>query len=181
MAQLSTLGQVLHEEHFHIVMLFCDLENRVTGPAAQQPLDPADADDRRQLQQLIAALDGVVRHNAFEEKELFPLLCRGGVADMVEMLADEHLVMVPLVQRLRGCAGEILDGGIDAGKWRRFCAAAQEFTQQILLHLQKEELGIVQVLDTLLDRQEELRLVHRYAPAIALHRRGTIAAAAFAD
>jgi hemerythrin-like domain-containing protein len=177
MAQLSKLGQVLHEEHFHIVMLFCDLENRVTGAAAQQPLDPAQPDDRQQLERLIVELDGVVRHNAFEEKELFPLLCRGGAADLVEMLEDEHLVMVPLVQRLRGYVVDILDGGVDAPKWRCFCAAAQEFTQQILLHLQKEELSIVQVLDTLLDRNEELRLVHRYAPAAGQHHRAMVAAA----
>jgi hemerythrin-like domain-containing protein len=180
MAQLSKLGQVLHEEHFHIVMLFCDLENRVTGCAAQQPLDPGCADDRQQLEQLIVALDGVVRHNAFEEKELFPLLCRSGAVDMVEMLADEHLVMVPLVQRLRRCAADILEGGVDARKWRSFCSAAQDFTQQILLHLQKEELSIVQALGTLLDRKEELRLVHRYAPAVAPSQ-GAMVAAAFAD
>ncbi len=181
MAQLSRLGQVLHEEHFHIVMLFCDLENRVSGPAAQQPLDPTRVEDRQQLEQLIAALDGVIRHNAFEEKELFPLLCRRGAVDVVEMLADEHLVMVPLVQRLRRFAADILDGGVDAPKWRSFCAAAQEFTQQILLHLQKEELSIVQVLDTFLDRNEELQLVHRYAPAAGAHRGGPVMAAAFAD
>ena len=180
MAQLSKLGQMLHEEHFHIVMLFCDLENRVTGSAAQQPLDPKQPDDRQQLERLIVALNGVVRHNAFEEKELFPLLCRGGAVDMVEMLEDEHLVMVPLVKRLRRCAADILDSGADAPKWQCFCAAAQEFTQQILLHLQKEELGIVQVLDTLLDRNEELRLVHRYAPAAGRHH-DAIGAAAFAD
>ncbi len=180
MAQLSRLGQVLHEEHFHIVMLFCDLENRVTGPAAQQPLDPSSAEDRQQLEQLMLALDGVIRHNAFEEKELFPLLCRGGAAEMVEMLEDEHLVMVPLVQRLRASAADILDAGMDARKWRRFCEAAREFTQQILLHLQKEELGIVRVLDTLLDRSEELRLVHRYAPSAISHQHGR-RVAAFAD
>ncbi|MFO1154667.1 MAG: hemerythrin domain-containing protein [Rhodospirillales bacterium] len=180
MAQLSQLGQVLHEEHFHIVMLFCDLENRVTGPAAQQPLDPMRADDRQQLEHLIVALDDVIQHNAFEELELFPLLCRGGAADMVEMLADEHLVMVPLVNRLRSGAADILEHGVDRGKWERFCAAAQEFTQQILLHLQKEELSIVRALGTLLDRNEERRLVHRHASA-ANHHHGRMVAAALAD
>lgn len=92
------------------------------------------------------------------------------------MLADEHLVMVPLVNRLRSYTAEILDDGIDAAKWERFCAASQQFTQQILLHLQKEELGIVQVLDTLLDRNEQRRLVHRHASATALHHGAMVAA-----
>lgn len=165
MARSSKLGQLLHEEHFHIVMLFCDLENRVGGTAGKKPLDPANDDDRGQLADLISALDGVVRHNAFEEKELFPLLCTSGAADLAEMLVDEHMVMVPLVQRLRRLAGELLEGGVDAGKWRQFCQAASEFTAQILAHLQKEELGVVQVIDSLLDHREADALAHRYLHA----------------
>jgi hemerythrin-like domain-containing protein len=165
MARSNKLGQLLHEEHFHIVMLFCDLENRVGGSGRLQPLDPADAEDRRQLTDLITALDGVVRHNAFEEKELFPLLCSSGAEDLAEMLADEHLVMVPLVQRLRRLAGDLLEGGVDAEKWQTFCQTASEFTAEILSHLQKEELGVVQVIDSLLDHHQADALAHRYIHA----------------
>jgi hemerythrin-like domain-containing protein len=145
-------------------MLFCDLENRVGGSAADEPLDPTKPEDRRQLLDLITALDGVVRHNAFEEKELFPLLCSSGAADLAEMLADEHLVMVPLAQRLRRLAGDLLDG-VDQVKWRTFCDAASAFTAEILAHLQKEELGVVQVIDSLLDQRQAEALAHRYTRA----------------
>lgn len=146
-------------------MLFCDLENRVGGLGADRPLDPGNDEDYRQLADLITALDAVVRHNAFEEKELFPILCSSGAEDLADMLADEHLVMVPLVQRLRRLAGELLEGGVDQLKWRNFCQTASEFTAQILAHLQKEELGVVQVIDSLLDHHQADALAHRYVHA----------------
>ena len=66
MSELTELGQILHEEHFRILVSICGLESRVDGPAAY-PLDPSRAEDRQQLRDLMVALDGVLGHHAFEE------------------------------------------------------------------------------------------------------------------
>ena len=37
---LTELGEVLHEEHFRILLLICGLENRVIGAEGRRPMDP---------------------------------------------------------------------------------------------------------------------------------------------
>lgn len=172
MTELSELGQVLHEDHFHIVMLFCDLENRVTGPGAGDPLDPADAEDRLLLNQLITGLDRVVGHNAFEEDRLFPLLSQGATAEVTGLLAEEHHLIGPLALHLKALAADLLDSGLDEKRWQVFREVATRFTSAILFHLQKEELAIVQALGTLLDHERDHTLALQYLASRRGHGAG---------
>lgn len=173
MTELSELGQVLHEEHFHIVMLFCDLENRVTGPGAGDPLDPSDAEDRQQLKQLIAGLDRVVGHNAFEENRLFPLLRQGATAEVTGLLAEEHHLIGPLALHLKALAVDLLESGADDERWQIFREVAARFTSAILFHLQKEEMAIVQALGTLLDHEHDHTLALQYLASRRGHAAGS--------
>ena len=161
MSNLTALGRVMHEEHFRTLVLICGLENRVSGKAAERPIDPRDEEDRVLLEDLVTGLEEIIGHNAFEESVLFPELKDGGVADLAVLLTQEHFVMGPLAKRLRAVAVEILSRGTSADRWTTFRDAAIEFAGQLMVHLQKEEMTIVQCLGTLLDRDVDHALALR--------------------
>lgn len=161
MSDLSELGAVMHEEHFRTLVLICGLENRVTGEFADRPIDPRDVEDRSLLENVIVGLEEIIGHNAFEETVVFPLLKTGGTGDIAVLLTQEHFVMGPLAKRLRRLAVEILDRGTSAERWTAFCDVAMDFAAHLMLHLQKEEMTIVQQLGTLLDSDVDHALARR--------------------
>lgn len=162
MAYLSELGEVLHEEHFRILSLICGIESRVTGADGQHPIDPKDEQEKEQLRQLVVSLDQVIDHNAFEEAVLFPLLCTHGGGDLTSLLTQEHVTIGPLAKRLRRIATTILDHGMDAERWSAFRSAATKLVTEMMAHLQKEELTVVQKLRGFLDVETDHRLALRH-------------------
>jgi hemerythrin-like domain-containing protein len=170
MSELTELGGVLHEEHFRILMLICGLENRISGDSAAHPLDPRIDEERGQLAELIASLDEIIGHNAFEEAVLFPLICDGGEDDLAALLTHEHVTIGPLAKRLRSITGEILQHGISADRWREFRDAAAELVSEMMLHLQKEELTVVQRLASFVDAEMDHRLALKHGAERLRHR-----------
>jgi hemerythrin-like domain-containing protein len=158
MSDLTELGKVLHEEHFRILVLICGLENRVTGASAARPVDPTDDEDRTLLEELVSSLGQVIEHNVFEEKMLFPLLSSRGEDDLASLLAQEHVVIGPMATRVRGLAAEILRCGAGGERSAEFGVAAAELVSEMLMHLQKEEMAVVQRLSTFLDAETDVRL-----------------------
>ena len=162
MSELTELGQILHEEHFRILVSICGLESRVDGPAAR-PLDPSRTEDRQQLRDLLVALDGVLGHHAFEESVIFPLIRGGGKGELAATLAREHGAIEPMAARLRAITAGILEHGIDERDWAAFRDAARELIGELMRHLQKEELNIVQRMDSFLDGETDHRLAVEHA------------------
>ena len=163
MSELTELGQILHEEHFRILVSICGLENRVNGPAAADPLDPRRGEDRQQLEDLVCGLDDVLGHHAFEEAVIFPLIRSGGEGDLAGTLVREHGAIEPMAARLRAITAGILENGIDEQSWATFREAARELIGEVMRHLQKEELNIIQRMDVFLDRETDHRLAVEHA------------------
>lgn len=161
-ASVSELGRVLHEEHFWTLMLVNRLEERIAGSEADRPIDPNDAGDREQLDELISLLDDTARHHAFEERLLFPLIRERCGNDVAKTLTEEHSAMGPMSKRLRTIAADILRSGVTAERWQAFRTAGQEFAAYVMLHLQKEELALVQKLGEMLDPETDHVLAERY-------------------
>ena len=162
MPYLTELGEVLHEEHFRILSFICGLENRVIGTDGRHPIDPGNEDDREHLQELVVALDQLIDHNAFEEAVLFPLICARGGRELALLLTREHLVIGPLARLLRGVAATILERGMDDERWAAFRSAASDLVDEMMAHLQKEELTVVQRLRSFLDVDTDHRLALRH-------------------
>lgn len=156
MSGLTELGQLLHEEHFRILVSICGLENRIKGPAAADPLDPARADDKQQLEDLVSALDDVLGHHAFEETVIFPIIRSRGGGELTSTLAREHGAIEPMAARLRTIAAQVLEGA--EGKWEDFREAASQLIAEVMRHLQKEEINIVQRMECFLDGETDHRL-----------------------
>jgi hemerythrin-like domain-containing protein len=156
------IGGVLHEEHFRILALICGLENRVIGTDAQHPIDPRNSEEREQLQELVVSLEQVIDHNAFEEAVLFPLICARGGGDLTSLLTQEHVTIGPLAKRLHRIAATILEHGMDGDRWAEFRSAASDLVVEMMAHLQKEELTVVQRLRAFLDSDTDHRLALRH-------------------
>lgn len=181
MSGLTELGQLLHEEHFRILVSICGLENRINGLAASDPLDPGRADDKQQLEDLVSALDDVLGHHAFEETVIFPIVRSKGGGELTSTLAREHGAIEPMAARLRAIAAQILEGA--EGKWEDFREAAAQLIAEVMRHLQKEEINIVQRMECFLDGETDHRLAiqlvaerghGKLASAMASERSGEI-------
>lgn len=162
MAGLSELGQILHEEHFRILVGICGLENRISGAAAAQPLDGTDPEDCGLLEGLLVSLDQLIVHHAFEEKTIFPLIRGGGEGDLTMLLSREHGVIEPRAQKLRTIAQEMIGRPVSAEKWVAFRDGAAELIAELMWHLEKEELTVVQRLSSFLDTATDHELAVRH-------------------
>ncbi len=158
MAGLSELGQVLHEEHFRILVAICGLENRISGGAAQRPLDATESDDRTLLQGLMLSLEQLIVHHAFEENTVFPLIRSGGEGELATLLHQEHGSIEPKARRLRQLAEALVGRSADAAQWSDFRTAAADLIAELMRHLEKEELTVVQRLSTFLDAETDHQL-----------------------
>ena len=168
MTDLTELGQLLHEEHFRILVSVCGLENRIRHEEANRPLNPAVPEDRQLLEELMADLDNVLHHHVFEETVIFPLIEARGDATLAALLTEEHGVIEPMADRLRAVAAKILHGDVSYAQWPEFCAAAEALIAEVLRHLQTEETEIVQRLATMLDPETD----HQLAVEMAAERHG---------
>ncbi len=146
-----------------MLVLMCGIENRVAGEAAQRPMDPNDEHDRELLEEVVGGLTDMVGHNAFEEAVLFPLLSDGGGDDLSELLSEEHQVIEPLARRVRTLAAEILQQGVRGSSGKAFQDAALSLAGNLIPHLQKEEMAVVQRLGSLLEPDVDRELALSYA------------------
>lgn len=158
MAGLTALGQVLHEEHFRILIWMCDLQNRVTGEAGRRLPDLDTIQEREELYDLITSVDQVMAHHAFEEDVVFPLLRAESNLDLASLLTDDHVVIEPTAYLLRTLANEMLQHGPGHGRWIEFRKVAQELFSEMIGHLEKEEVIVLQRLEFLLDAETDHRL-----------------------
>lgn len=172
MAGLSELGQVLHEEHFRILVAICELENRIAGEQADRPLDGSDAEDQRLLINILAILDQVIAHHSFEETVIFPLIRDHGEADLARLLTGEHGAIEPKARLLRTLARALVGRSADADEWARFRGAASDLVGEVMRHLEKEELTVVQRLPRFLDASTDHQLALRHGAEQHRHNGG---------
>lgn len=151
MSGLTQLGDVLHEEHFHIVVWMSELKNRVTGDAGELPLTPDNREEKGALCRLIAGLDHVFLHHAFEEDVLFPQMCDRGEAETAGYLAKDHAAIDPVAKRLQTSAMELLRYGADSERWRKFRDGVNALFSEMMSHLIMEEMLVLQRLHKLID------------------------------
>jgi hypothetical protein len=63
---------------------------------------------------------------------------------------------------VRRIAARILNDGVDADRWAEFQSAANDLVAEMMAHLQKEELMVVQHLRAFLDADTDHRLALRH-------------------
>ncbi|HEX2511903.1 MAG TPA: hemerythrin domain-containing protein [Xanthobacteraceae bacterium] len=161
MSGLTELGDVLHEEHFRIVVWMSELKNRVTGEASKLPLAPTSRRENERSR-LIEALDHVFLHHAFEEDVLFPQMCDRGESEAAGYFANDHAAIDPVAKELQAMTMELLTHGADGERWRKFRHVVNELFSEMMNHLVMEEMVVLQRLHTLIDPETDRYLARQH-------------------
>ena len=156
----NRISQTLHDEHRATIALMERLERAVTR---RQPINVADREGRRLLDDLAAAIEAdTLRQFDFEETELFTLFDSVGDQLIGDHLTEEHSFMRPLGEQLVTLARRAAASGFDTDSWHAFSRAGAELVQRMVVHVQKEEMALLPLLDQTLDDATEARLLNAY-------------------
>ncbi|MCW2275924.1 hemerythrin domain-containing protein [Rhodoblastus acidophilus] len=153
----NRISQTLHEEHGATIELMERLEAMIPR---KTPIDAGNP----LLRDLAAAIEAdTIRHFDFEEQHLFPMLASVGDQLIGDHLTEEHSFMRPVAQKLEGLCRAAQQNGFDDESWKQFQRAGAEFVQRMLIHVQKEEMALLPLIDGTMDSATEERLYEAYA------------------
>ncbi len=156
--------RLLHNEHTAAVALLDRLEGLLARQRADAPADAADPGVGLLLGDLVVHLESESgRHFDFEEEHLFPRLREFGDGFIAELLGQEHSVIRPLAARLAVLAREARGGAFSAESWVEFHRLGAELVERQMAHIQKEEMGLLPLLDDLLEDETDADLAATYA------------------
>jgi hemerythrin-like domain-containing protein len=157
------ITRLLHDEHIATIALLERLERLIARhrPAAAPAL--GDGDTFKLLGDLATNLENETgRHFGLEQDRLFPLLS-GGEAFIAELLTEEHAAILPLAARLAALARAArAASSFAADGWREFHQLAGELIERQVAHIQKEEMGLLPMLDDVLDAERDDEIADAY-------------------
>jgi hemerythrin-like domain-containing protein len=107
--------------------------------------------------------DESVRHFAFEEASLFPRLVEAGDDAMAGLLVEEHEHIRSLVGELRPLLQAVAGGTLPSRERRAVKRLGLELVERMVSHIQKETMGLLPMLDDLLDEPTDRELAFAYA------------------
>jgi hemerythrin-like domain-containing protein len=155
--------QTLHDEHRATI---ATLERLAGFFASRRRAAPAGNTDANALllREIAAGIESEVkRHFDFEEQQLFTFLENIGDAAIGAHLTSEHDVMRPLGTRVASLARSGAQGELDDARWQEFRQVSAELSERMLMHIQKEEMALLPLLEESMDAETELRLSETYS------------------
>ena len=156
MQTLRQIPRALDDEHRASLALLDRFERALaTG---------VDADLAALAGPLVRQLEhDVQRHFGFEEEQLFPRMAEAGDGDLVALLTDEHdtirAVAGEVLPLVRALAAGTVPGAADRAALRRL---GPELVERMVAHIQKETMGLLPLLDDLLDEDADRELAFAY-------------------
>jgi hemerythrin-like domain-containing protein len=156
--------RLLHDEHVAALALLDRLDGLLARHRPGTPADAADSGVGRLLGDLVVHLETESgRHFDFEEEHLFPRLREFGDGFIADLLGQEHTAIRPLAARLAALAREARGGAFSPESWAEFHRLGVELVERQMAHIQKEEMGLLPLLDDLLEEQADADLAATYA------------------
>lgn len=160
----NRISQILHDEHRMTIALMERLERAISR---RQPANVADQETLRLLRDLVVAMDGETwRHFDFEEGHLFTFLQSIGDQAICDLLTEEHAAMRPIGEELAALSRKAQASGFDAACWQQFQRVGAEIAERMLLHVQKEEMALLPLINDAMDAETEARLYEVYVENI---------------
>jgi len=159
---LNRVVETLHDDHRATLAILDRLGAFIAGQ--RRGALPASNDSNALLLREIATRveSEVKRHFDFEEQHLFTFLKEKGDAAIGEHLTSEHAAMRPLGERLAALARAASAAAFDEPGWQEFRRIAAELSERMVIHIQKEEMALLPLLEESMDTQTELRLSDAY-------------------
>lgn len=163
MSFTNRISQTLHDEHGATVALMERLEQMLARGRRGGSPDMADRSVARLLSDLSTGVEAEIdRHFAFEENHIFTYLEAIGDADIGAHLTSEHAAIRPLGARVAAIARAAAANGFAPAEWEEFTRLAQELSDRMLAHVQKEEMALLPVIEENMDPETEARLYQEY-------------------
>jgi hemerythrin-like domain-containing protein len=158
----NRVSQTLHDEHQATVALMERLD-RLIAANWRSPPNTKDAATAQFLRELSGGVEAEVnRHFDFEEHHLFTYLQTIGDEAIGAHLTDEHSAMRPLGAKLAALARAGEANGFDDANWTEFRRVGTELCERMLVHVQKEEMALLPLLEESMDGEVEARLFEAY-------------------
>jgi len=163
MEHTRSISRIMHDEHMAVVGLLERLERFIAANRAAAP-DAGDPSTARLLGEFSAAVEGEIKaHFAFEEEQLFPRLDEGAPSGMTSILLEEHEVILPAGERLSEIAKAARGGGFTKESWEEFARIGLEFAERLRGHIDKEEMGMIAAIESVIDEDTDRTLTSGYA------------------
>jgi len=157
----NRIWQKRHDEHAATVSTMEQIENMIAKYRNEAPT--LNDSDVLLLRGIAANVElEVSPHFDFEEQHLFTFLEEMGDAAIGSHLASEHEAMRPLGSRLALLARAAAHDGFSADAWTEFRRVGAELAERMLVHVQKEEMALLPLLEEAMDTATEARLVEAY-------------------
>lgn len=151
----------LHEDHVQAMGMLSRLQAFLVRQDPARPPLQDDAEFAALARALTTAIAGeITNHFRFEEEELFPALAARGESDIGVLLAEEHGVILPLARRVIELAQV---PAMTTQAWSELHRCGGELVERLSSHIEKEEMGLVPLVERLLDEEADARLAETYA------------------
>jgi len=148
----------LHEEHLASLEILGRFELALSRAARNPP--PGDPAWGSLAGAVCAMLEHeLVRHFAFEEQELFPRLAAAGESFIGDLLTEEHEAMREVIATLLPA---LRAAGPTATAWDTVRRSGFEFVERMQAHIQKEEMGLLPMIEDLIDEDTDEALALAY-------------------
>jgi len=159
----NAITRVFHDEHLQTIGLLDELDAALAKAGKRPPPAPLDEPMARLLNSVIAFVDSELQsHFQFEEESLFPLLAESGDEGIAELLTEEHESIRPVGREVAEMARQARVEGFQEADWQRFRQGSLELIERLTAHIQKEEMGLLPMLDSLIDADEDTTLNETY-------------------
>jgi len=158
------ISRTLHDDHLRTIGVLERLEAVLHKHRAKTAPDHNLPEISTLLADIIGLVEADVKtHFAFEEEHLFTRLAEAGDSPIGELLTQEHNVILPLGTGLGELARKARKDGFTDEEWHEFHRSGMELIERMISHIQKEEMGLLPMLDELIEEDEDADLAAAYA------------------
>jgi iron-sulfur cluster repair protein YtfE (RIC family) len=154
--------RILHDDHMATVALLAEVERVIL--ACQVP-PVRDDETGRLIGRLCRAMDGEISgHFDFEELSVFPVLAEYGMADLGDLLIEEHHVLRNVMNDIVASASAERAHGFSPETWKGFRRLCGELVERLTSHIEKEERALIPELEDALTPEIDTELAARHDP-----------------
>jgi len=153
--------RILHDDHMVTIALLTEVERLVLFGQAV-PVQNSE-ETARLIDRLCKALEGEVSgHFDFEEASVFPVLAEFGMADLGDLLTEEHHALRNVMNDTVASGRAVRAGGFSAETWAAFRRLCGELIERLTSHIEKEERALIPELEDALTPEIDTELAARH-------------------
>ena len=161
----SQTARLLHDEHMVEMARFERLEGLLRRQGPSGPPTDQDGGVTKLVLELAAGGAPSEHHFVFEEEQLFPRLAAQGETAIGELLTDEHVIIRDVGAAVTNLVKIARTEGFSRDTWREFHRLGMELIERTISHIQKEEMGLLPMVEQMLEADDDSQLALDYAAA----------------